>query len=524
MKRIFQIFTLTILLFAVQNYFGQNDEKTIYCHSVYLSHGIKFQPKPEYPKAAKMVGASGKVSVQVVFDEEGNVTEANAVSGHPLLYASSVKVAKETKFYPVTLSGKAVRCRLMLDYNFVDETKKQQEIPIIYDLKPKAISMPKPEFPNGGKNVSGTVSVIVTIDEEGSVINAEAVSGHPLLRPFAEKAAMKAKFEPVKLSGKPVKIRFPIAYEFKREESQELVIKKTPKLPIVNGMARVLPKPDYPQEAKDLCVGGKVEIEVLIDSERGDVLLAKAISGDELLRSVSVEASKKAKFNPLLDMTPIKLKGIIVYNFPVEKNCLNAGIVNKKAIKIPIPQLPHSKITKETEVKVLVVIDENGNVISARLQTNVHPLLRVAFEKAAREAKFNPTLDVGKIKIKGFIVYKIKPNRTIDTDIERDDKSVIGTPINLVKPPKPFCNCRFGGQNPSVLVEAKTDEQGNVVEAKAISGHPILKNLSEKAALESKFLPTYIKAKILIQYNFEATDESARDVRIKDIEIKEVKL
>jgi outer membrane biosynthesis protein TonB len=70
---------------------------------------------------------------------------------------------------------------------------------------------------------------------------------------------------------------------------------KTIKQPIVNGMATYLPKHDFPQEAKDFCANGKVEVEVLI-GEDGNVIEAKAISGDELLHGSAVEAAKKAKF------------------------------------------------------------------------------------------------------------------------------------------------------------------------------------------------------------------------------------
>lgn len=304
--------------------------------------------------------------------------------------------------------------------------------------------------------------------------------------------------------------------------------KNLPKLGILNGKATSLPKPDYPQEAKDLCVGGKVEIEVLID-ENGKVIEAKAISGDELLREVSVEAAKKVKFSQTLHLIG-KVRGIVVYNFEPFVKCIKTGIVNKKAISLPKPKVAnlnhpkHLRISEEQIVAVQIVIYMNGKVIAARAVSG-HPILQPACIISAKQTKFQPiTGTLPPIKIRALLVYKFKPDGTIDTDIERDDKSVIGTPINLLKPPKPFCNCRFGGQNPSVLVEAKTDEQGNVVEAKAISGHPFLGNLSEKAALESKFLPTSIKAKILIQYNFKATNESASDVNLESIEIKEIKI
>src|SRR5258705_7668003 len=51
-------------------------------------------------------------------------------------------------------------------------------------LNGKAISLPKPQYPPIARqaHASGTVVVQVTIDENGSVISAQAVSRHPLLQ------------------------------------------------------------------------------------------------------------------------------------------------------------------------------------------------------------------------------------------------------------------------------------------------------------------------------------------------------
>jgi TonB family protein len=80
----------------------------------------------------------------------------------------------------------------------------------------KALSLPKPEYPPAALAVkaSGAVNVQVTIDEEGTVVSAAAVSGHPLLRQAAEQAARQAKFSPTKLSGQPVKVTGVIVYNF----------------------------------------------------------------------------------------------------------------------------------------------------------------------------------------------------------------------------------------------------------------------------------------------------------------------
>jgi periplasmic protein TonB len=83
-------------------------------------------------------------------------------------------------------------------------------------LNGKAISLPKPAYPPIARaaHAAGTVVVQVLIDENGNVVSAHAVSGHPLLQGAAVGAARQAKFSPTKLSGQPVKVTGVIQYNF----------------------------------------------------------------------------------------------------------------------------------------------------------------------------------------------------------------------------------------------------------------------------------------------------------------------
>ena len=83
-------------------------------------------------------------------------------------------------------------------------------------LNGKAISLPKPAYPPIARaaHASGTVVVQVLIDENGHVVSAKAVSGHPLLQAVAVSAARQARFSPTKLSGQPVKVTGVIQYNF----------------------------------------------------------------------------------------------------------------------------------------------------------------------------------------------------------------------------------------------------------------------------------------------------------------------
>ena len=81
-----------------------------------------------------------------------------------------------------------------------------------------AIYLPKPPYPAIAlsTNIQGKVDIQVTIDENGRVISARAASGHPFLRPAAEKAASNARFSPTLVSGVPVKVTGVIIYNFTR--------------------------------------------------------------------------------------------------------------------------------------------------------------------------------------------------------------------------------------------------------------------------------------------------------------------
>jgi len=60
----------------------------------------------------------------------------------------------------------------------------------------------------------GSVAVQILVDEQGKVISAQPVSGHPTLLSAAKQAAFQARFTPTVLNGQPVKIQGVITYNF----------------------------------------------------------------------------------------------------------------------------------------------------------------------------------------------------------------------------------------------------------------------------------------------------------------------
>jgi protein TonB len=83
-------------------------------------------------------------------------------------------------------------------------------------LQGNAIRRVQPTYPPIAKaaHASGAVQVQVTISEEGQVIEAAVISGHPLLRESALQAARQWTFRPTMLSGVPVKVQGILTFNF----------------------------------------------------------------------------------------------------------------------------------------------------------------------------------------------------------------------------------------------------------------------------------------------------------------------
>jgi TonB family protein len=224
-------FVLVLMAFAVGVSAQEPAQKTV--NAGILNPRVITMPKPDYPEQARSARIGGLVAVDVIVDESGLVISATAElydqhdtrNGGVTAEGERVKVdatlceaaeaaARQATFKPLPfkVSGKLI-------YNFVaDNSTLPARIGEIYGplLNAKAIEMPQPVYPAEARaaNVSGTVTVHVTIDETGTVTSATATSGPIALRASAEEAALKARFKPDLLAGQPTIIRGVLSYDF----------------------------------------------------------------------------------------------------------------------------------------------------------------------------------------------------------------------------------------------------------------------------------------------------------------------
>lgn len=179
---------------------------------------LRAKRQSELVRAAKVTMDQ---AIQIAISQyPGKVLECNLVGEH---WEAPGKLGNDSQvFYHIVvyLSNEANPTTTHVLVNALDGRIMKAERegkPILGgQLNDKAISLPAPAYPAIARaaGASGSVIVEVTIDENGSVIAAKAISGHPLLQAAAVTAARSAQFAPTKLSGEPVKVKGLLTYDF----------------------------------------------------------------------------------------------------------------------------------------------------------------------------------------------------------------------------------------------------------------------------------------------------------------------
>lgn len=184
--------------------------------------------------------------------------------------------------------------------------------------------------PAAQKPAPAAVNVPVPSAAAPTSLTAPSVSNHVAVNkptPGATDASMMTAPPPSAASNTPPVKTSAAAPDAKAKADAEATPKqaivKPPVKPIsggvLNGKATSLPVPTYPPAARSARASGLVAVEVVIDGS-GKVISAKATSGHALLQQAAVQAAQQARFTPtLLSGQPVKISGIINYNFALQQ-------------------------------------------------------------------------------------------------------------------------------------------------------------------------------------------------------------
>jgi outer membrane biosynthesis protein TonB len=228
-KNWFLVAVATVSLFSVIS--GQDADAK-------LVSAPDFSISPEDEAA----GISGTMKVAVAIDERGNVTRSSVFvtpswpCGPDLdsrvnsIMRKAEKAVMEFKFSPATKDGKPVESAAGVSLKIGAEAKNRASFPpsdaatsaqipkqiSAGVLNGKATKLEKPRYPPEARaaGAAGTVDVQILLDEEGRIVTAQGISGHPLLHFASRDAACRSEFAPTRLQGQPVRVSGILKYNF----------------------------------------------------------------------------------------------------------------------------------------------------------------------------------------------------------------------------------------------------------------------------------------------------------------------
>src|SRR5579859_3761728 len=222
-------------------------------------------PKPKYPTEASRNGVQGRVWIQLLISETGDVEKAEIVSGQTDLARAAQEAMRKWKFKPYIRNGKPVKVstKMPFDFSFQDKVIQLKILPsspasattpppptdtaatpgegttsgegtagtagegsvgnlpqkvrvssgVAEGLKVRDVS---PIYPFAARqaHIQGEVILQATIGKDGMIHDLKVVSGHPILADAARGAVEQWRYRPYMLYGNPVEVETTIKVIF----------------------------------------------------------------------------------------------------------------------------------------------------------------------------------------------------------------------------------------------------------------------------------------------------------------------
>ncbi|MEP6924495.1 MAG: energy transducer TonB [Pyrinomonadaceae bacterium] len=166
----------------------------------------------------------------------------------------------------------------------------------------------------------------------------------------------------------------------------------------------------------------------------GGILDAQVIEGDAIFRQAVYDSLGSMQFRQTYFMgEPVRIQGILEftqhdsdgYNMISCRDAvkeaelpavIDGGVLNENATACEAPQFPadaKAANLKSVAAKVQVIIDEKGNVISAK-PIDGHPAFGQAAAQAAMKATFRRSLIINQpVKVSGIMIFTQTPNNDV---------------------------------------------------------------------------------------------------------------
>jgi len=174
--------------------------------------------EPVYPPLAQQARIQGVVKLMSTINTDGHITHIEVISGHPLLVPAALQAVKQWVYTPIQTAGTAE-----IDVPFTLTGQPPPSGANLNSLTPgrssggttiriggqvqasKLMSKVDPVYPQQARDagIEGSVTLDVTIGEDGHVESVDPKEGHPLLAAAAADAVRQWVYKPTYLSETP---------------------------------------------------------------------------------------------------------------------------------------------------------------------------------------------------------------------------------------------------------------------------------------------------------------------------------
>ncbi len=361
--------------------------------------------RPKYTVSPKLYQSkgneTGSVKIEAKINRFGQVTSARLVDAtNEVLAQACLDAIVHWKFEPAKRKGESISSTIIQPFEFNPGTVSLSSKRDDFTQTPRAYKRVSPKMDDRYANINGSLSFRVNLDSEGHIKNiALKETTHKELVGPTRLALEKWKFSPAMEQGEAVPSKVLVPFNFvPNPGTRQKTVKKALALNKVDTEPKLVAKHEPVLPVALERAQGEAWLLLYID-EYGYVAQADTLksSSKEMSRLAS-KAVSQWKYKPATkNGRPVASKlavpfrsrgGLLVAQQQADKN--------PKPIQKKSPKLPTNLSHINGYVRVLLELDEKGNVVTASAKESSHAELDGPAIEAAEKWKFRPAQKDGK--------------------------------------------------------------------------------------------------------------------------------
>lgn len=160
---------------------------------------VRHLVKPQYPPIARVNYIQGRVTLEVLVNRKGSVTDVHVVKGEPLLAAAALKAVRKWRYGPFVSASGAKPFRTYVDVNFSLQTRRISELPSHPDeYLDKQIHPPEVVAHPDDESAADFVTLKVLVDSDGKVLDSMPLDRTDASVDTARMKVRRWKFRPAR--------------------------------------------------------------------------------------------------------------------------------------------------------------------------------------------------------------------------------------------------------------------------------------------------------------------------------------